>query len=97
MSVAQDGSFGVLVVKWRMRDLDGGIFVLEQFGDEVGVLYGPIEGGRPEAHKFIRKRAGSMWAPFKAARDEIAATGIIAVRAIEKAPMDRLPAEDAAA
>jgi hypothetical protein len=90
MSVAADGSFGVLVVKWRMREDGGEIYVLEQFGDEPGVLYGPIPDKRT-AHKFIRSRAGAIWTPFKAARDEIAKT--LGVQILEKPVLDRLPAD----
>lgn len=70
MGLARDGSIGVLTMRWRRVEIEGALYVEEQWGGAPGpVLFGPI----PDAAgctALIRERAASMKIAFEAGRDE---------------------------
>lgn len=67
MSLARDGSLGVLSVLWRRVTIEAQLFVHETWAGDAGVLYGPIPD-EAACTRLIKERAAALKAAFQAHR-----------------------------
>lgn len=63
MSLARDGSLGVLSILWRRVIVDEKLYLFETWDGQPGHLYGPMPDERV-CTALIRKRAGELKATF---------------------------------
>lgn len=80
MSLARDGSLGVLSMLWRRVVVDERLYVHETWAGDIGVLYGPMVDV-PACTALIRKRAAEVKAAFLAGRAAAAAAHGVAALA----------------
>lgn len=94
MGLSRDGAFGVLVMHWRRVEIDGRLYVQEQWGsDREGPAYGPFPT-EAACTAAIKRQVATVKAAFIAGRRELMGehpTTILFARAAED------PLEDEAA